>query len=615
MSLWNELKRRNVLRVTAAYVVVGWLILQVADIVFGFIGVPDWVGQLLIALLVLGFVPVIVVAWIFELTPEGIRREKDLPADHQNHVSARKLDYVTIGAVVVLAILTSYQLVLTPGEAPTADGPASVAEQENDSDPFSSLPAESASDAPPNSIAVLPFANMSADPENEYFSDGVSEEILNQLARIPELKVAARTSAFQFKGDNRDIGEIGRLLNVNHVLEGSVRRAGDRVRVTAQLINVADGFHMWSDNFDRKIDDIFAIQDEIASAIAQAMEVALIGTKSAGDTNNVEAYNLFLQGRALLAKRDTAEAIAKFQQAIDIDPGFGRAYSNIAFAQVMGAFYTGQTRLEDTVNPLIDQALSIDPKDALALTARAQVHHQAHRFDEAKRAFEDALEADPDSPDTLHLYAILTALLGDPERALSISLQARSLDPLSPIINDWVARHLANLGRLEEALQVAQDNRRLAPDFGQSIELAADLLLALGRKEEALAAYRSAIGSYEAAESGGRTYPINANAARIRMFAAMGKRDEVLALMQEILATAESGSLKAYAAQGLTRIGQVDSAVEVILANQPVNPGILFMYLRSIPAWQQPELADHPALKNLADSVGLPLNPLEPQDL
>ena len=241
MSLFTELRRRNVFRVATAYLVVGWLLVEVSTTLLPTFGAPDWVARALILLFAIAFIPVIVFSWAFELTPEGIKREKDVDRDASiTGETGKKLNYVTIAAVVIGVAFLAWD---KTGNriAPPAD--------------------EVVVTTGTPSVAVLPFVNMSGNAENEYFSDGLTETLLHMLAQIPELRVAARTSSFAFKGDEIDIREIAGALNVAHVLEGSVQRSGDRVRITAQLIRAQDGFHVWSENFDRTLDDIFAIQD------------------------------------------------------------------------------------------------------------------------------------------------------------------------------------------------------------------------------------------------------------------------------------------------------------------------------------------------------------------
>ena len=277
MSLVVELKRRNVFRVAAAYLVVGWLLTEVLTTILPTLGAPDWASRAVILVFAFGFIPAIVFSWIFELTPDGIKREHEVERDDSiTTYTAKKLDYVTVAAVVIGIFFIAFF------SAQTADDDAP--------------PAAVVSDA---SVAVLPFVNMSGNQENEYFSDGLTETLLHMLAQIPELKVAARTSSFAFKDQNRTIVEIAQLLGVAHILEGSVQRSGDRVRITAQLIRADDGFHVWSETFDLTFDDIFGIQDEIAAKVGGALSASLLGTTDTSQiagvtTESPDAYDLYL---------------------------------------------------------------------------------------------------------------------------------------------------------------------------------------------------------------------------------------------------------------------------------------------------------------------------------
>ncbi len=324
MSLFAELKRRNVFRVGAAYAVVGWLLVQVADLLFPIFGAPDWVLRIFVVMLLLGLPVALLLAWAFELTPEGVKREKDVdrsaPAARSK---GRKLNVVII-ASLVLAL--GYFI----WERQTRVEPADTSAQ--------ALPEASIEAPGKRSIAVLPFVNMSADPENEYFADGLSEELLNQFAQIPDLQVAGRTSSFSFKNKNEDLRVIGETLNVANLLEGSVRRQGDTVRVTAQLIRVDDGYHLWSNTYDRNMDDVFVIQDDIASSVANALKIVLDEESwermQRAGVRNVDAFVEFQKGRELfeLAHRGSElmeyleKGIVHFDRAIELVPDFAAAH-------------------------------------------------------------------------------------------------------------------------------------------------------------------------------------------------------------------------------------------------------------------------------------------------
>ena len=299
MSFYAELKRRNVVRVGIAYVVIGWLLAQIAELAFDVISAPDWVLKSILVILLLGLPLALFFAWAFELTPEGLMLEKHVDRSQSiTSQTGRKLDFVIIGVLVVaVGLLLVDKFLISEGVAPVDEIVATES----------------------HSIAVFPFVNMSGD--DDYFSDGLSEELLNLLAKIPGLKVAGRTSSFTFKGRNEDLREIGDALSVTKVLEGSVRRSGERLRITAQLINVADGFHIWSETYDRQMADIFDIQDEVANAITDALKLHL-APASDRPTNNSEAYALHLEVLAQLdfIDEDYPDLIDLLDRAIRLDP-------------------------------------------------------------------------------------------------------------------------------------------------------------------------------------------------------------------------------------------------------------------------------------------------------
>ncbi len=267
-SFWSELKRRNVVRVGIAYCAAGWVAIQIASVLFPLFGAPTWILKVVTTLVFLGFPLALVFAWAFELTPQGLKRTDDVPREVSTPRTGRRLDFLIIGVLAVAVALFALDKFVWDTGSPAVRSRAGGASVE---------PAPQASGGTRNSIAVLPFVNMSNDPEQEYFSDGIAEELLNALSRIKALKVAARTSAFSFKGKDVDLRDVGHKLNVATVLEGSVRKAGERLRITAQLIDVETGYHLWSETYDRELTDIFAIQDDITSRIVSALQVHLDG--------------------------------------------------------------------------------------------------------------------------------------------------------------------------------------------------------------------------------------------------------------------------------------------------------------------------------------------------
>jgi len=434
-SFFAELKRRNVIRVALFYGAGAWVVLQVADVLLGIIDAPEGSLRLLAIVLALGFPFALVLSWAFEITPEGIKRERDLPADGRASAeAARKLNIATIALLVLAIGLLSWNM-FGNRVAPTPERAA----------PSAASPPDPPAQARDLSIAVLPFVNMSQDPANEYFSEGLSEEVLNVLARIKDFRVAGRTSSFAFKGQNQDLRAIGERLGVANILEGSVRRQDDRVRVTAQLIDTRTGYHLWSDTYDRQLDDIFAIQDDIATEVVRALrrtllpgDAQVISQSAKGD---VEAYNLYLRGQfhaRLRTPEGLRRALEEFQQAVLVDPGYAPPYAGIAMVYALLDNYNYRS-LEETgplANRALERALAIDANSDEAWAVKglllSQVPDASERNAEARAALERAVEINPNNA-FAHLWLSGT-LLPDLVAARSALQRAYAVDPLSPVI-------------------------------------------------------------------------------------------------------------------------------------------------------------------------------------
>lgn len=323
MNLYKELKRRNVFRVGIAYIIIAWLIMQIGEVMAPALHLPDWVNSALAFFIILGFPFAIFFAWAFEMTPEGLKKEREVDRSQSiTNITGRKLDFTIIGLLVVAVVYLVLDKFDDASPIPTAETVVDSVVEET---------VEDATQSPARSIAVLPFANMSDDAANEFFSDGISEEILNSLAHIRELKVAGRTSSFAFKGRNEDLRLIGETLNVSHILEGSVRKAGNTVRITAQLIQVSDGYHLWSETYDRELTDVFAIQDEIAGAILVELKTELMGDNLvATSRTDPRAYEKYLQARQLMYTRTQPEleaAVVLLDEAMALDSDFAPAWA------------------------------------------------------------------------------------------------------------------------------------------------------------------------------------------------------------------------------------------------------------------------------------------------
>jgi TolB-like protein/tetratricopeptide (TPR) repeat protein len=455
MSLFEELKRRNVIRVVAAYMVLSWLLLQVGDTLLGALEVPDWGLKLLVALLVLGFIPTLVFSWAYELTPEGFKKDSGVdPSGSVAHQTGRKLNVITIGMIVLaIGVLVADRVFVDRGQAPA------VSKSVN----------QSVADQPPTvldrSIAVLPFLNLSSDIEQEYFSDGLADALLHRLAQIKDLRVAARTSSFKFKGQNEDIRDIARQLGVATVLEGSVQRQGDRVRITAQLIDGSDGSHIWSRVFDDTLDDIFRVQDEIAYNVAGALQATLgdavtVGT-DLGGTDNVTAYEAYLKG-VESSKRGTPEAasqaIAQLELAVGLDPDYARAWVALSEAYAL-PIQLGTATSASTLIPRMNAAekavalAPILPEAHLALAA-------ALRFDggdteRAAAAIEKAAELGPNNAASLAALGQLRTSQGLLRDALRLTERAALINPLDPFLQMDLAYRKFSVGLEVEALALA----------------------------------------------------------------------------------------------------------------------------------------------------------------
>jgi TolB-like protein len=476
MSFFRELKRRNVFRVGIAYAVATWLLLQLSDILAPLLNLPEFVQRFVLLLLLIGFIPALIFAWAFEMTPEGLKKEKDVDRDRSiASQTGRKLDRTII---VILSLALGYFAWDKFIADPPIENPEAAVQAESIVKQVEQ--AQASPESGGKSIAVLPFVNMSTDAENEFFSDGISEEILNVLASIPDLKVAARTSAFAFKGSNTKIAQIAKELGVNHVLEGSVRKSGNQVRVTAQLIKADDGFHLWSENYDRELTNIFTIQDEIADSIAQALQVSLkLASGSAGNltgTNSIEAYEHYLKGTSLWHLRTVSslrESIEEFEKAVSLDPEFAKAYAGLAltWSVIDGYVNMDSATVMRNTSQSANMALSIDPDNAEAHAALAQVAQREFRYKEATDLYQRASALNPSFATAHQWLGNSLGEMGDPEAGLVSLQKAWSLDPRSRIIGANLALQLANLDRSQEALDVLSQIMAFAPDFPDTYEL------------------------------------------------------------------------------------------------------------------------------------------------
>lgn len=455
-AVLTELNRRKVLRTVGAYAVSVFVILQLMDAAVEPLRLPEWLPTLVVIILILGFPLAFILAWQFEITPDGIRktRTEGLLTGAQN---ALLFSLMTLGMMGLGYGFYGYYSNVFIGVG-SGDVTSSLAQQRE----FV---------APENSIAVLPFADLSEDGSQAYFSDGIAEEILNVLAKVDGLRVAARTSSFAFREPDKDIREIGRLLNVGTVLEGSIRKSGDRIRMTAQLINVEDGYHIWSESFDRKLDDVFAIQDEVASAIAVALVDSFSGLeqKPESRTNDLAAFEAYRTGRLHWWRRSPDElqkAITLFARALEHDPSFAPAYAAMADSWLLLSLYGNLTNMKATERamPMIEKALQIDPESAEAFAALGLARWQIGQNDAGESALRQAIKL---NDDYIPAYLWLGGLLGElgrlPEQR-QILQQAMAIDPLNELLAINFAGNLSRQGDYEAGKDLLLGLVSLKPD-------------------------------------------------------------------------------------------------------------------------------------------------------
>jgi TolB-like protein/predicted Zn-dependent protease len=533
-----ELKRRNVFRIAGTYAVVSWIMVQIAAITTTSFGAPDWVMKMLIVTFAIGFPIALVFAWAFEMTPEGVRPTESISAEDSIAIhTGRKLDYaILIGLIIVGALIITSQFLPkpSPSQTPTESNiDISATDSKQIKETMATAEASNTAEFGRLSIAVLPFDDFSPDKDQDYFAKGISEELLNVLARIEGLRVASRTSAFAFQEQDKSVGEIAEALNVAHILEGSIRKAGNTLRITAQLINTSNDQHIWSETYDRPLSaqNIFAVQDEIAAAIVDELKGRLSFTPegSTGRTVSLEAYELYLQGleKAKVRLPDPLnEAIQKFESVIALDPNYSQAYSGLADSYMLSYIYGGQERETAQAQALknIDRALALSSNSAEALSSRAMYAHMfrsgndvSESIDYAKRAiaanpnystayhrlgqayatqfdykeslaaFEKAREFDPLSPTILSSVARLQNLLGDWKAAKATSLDIKKWHPNQPIGYIYLSYFNFTEGNYAEAHSLAKDAQALNPQDTTHPLLLQEIYLKARMFEEALA--------------------------------------------------------------------------------------------------------------------------------
>jgi TolB-like protein/Tfp pilus assembly protein PilF len=526
-NFFTELKRRNVYKVAVAYAIVGWLLVQIATQVFPFLEIPNWVVRLVIVLVAAGFPIALVIAWAFELTPEGIKRTEDVdPA-----ASARQpRKYTWIFVVIVGAALSVGLFLIGRYTGRTTTSAAGT-------------------ELPAKSIAVLPFESLSEDKSNAYFAEGVQDEILTRLAKVADLKVISRTSTQHFKSAPDNLPQIAKQLGVTNILEGSVQKANDQVRVNVQLINALTDAHLWADTYDRKLTDIFAVESDIAKAIADTLQAKLTGSEKIAmakkPTENPEAYELYLKGRFFWNKRTAADlrkSIEYFNQAIAKDPSYAQAYAALAQSwKLLPAFNGGAPNdCFPQAETAARKALALDDTSSTAHAALASLKGlNGFDYPGAIAEYERTLQLNPNDATARQWFANDTlANVGQTEREIAELKRAVELDPLSLVINSNLGVAYIHAGRLDEAIAQLRKTVELDGAFYYSRYNLAQAQELKGLIPEATAEYQKTMSMTE------DPVPLGMLG---RLFALHGQKDEALKILQRLRQSREQRYTAAYA--------------------------------------------------------------------
>ncbi len=485
-SFLAELKRRNVVRVAILYTIVGWLVLQIADLVIPALGIPPWGLSLAVVLVALGLPIALVLAWAFEVTPEGIKRTHEVE-HHESitYLTGRKLDFVIIGVLAAALLYVALDLFVLRERGVIAPQPR-----------------VSPSAASRVSIAVLPFVDMSQAKDQAYLTDGISEELLNALARVEGFKVIGRTSAFAFKGRDEDLPTIGRKLGVENILEGSVRKQGDRIRVSAQLVKAADGYHLWSETYDRQLGDVFAIQDDIARQVvgairsrfsASALPQGGTAKLAPPPTDNIEAYTHFLRGQHLLRSRERAGmevALTEFERAVALDPDFARAHVGIGNSLALLVSYgiLDLSDVETRAAAEFERALSIEPGLPEAYAGQALLASQRlwGTTTDHLPLLERAVASNPSDSQSLIWLGQAYAIDGRAADELRTCERAYAVDPLAPVVLVNCATINRRRGHRDRSEQFVNELAALEPDSSALYRLRGELSFDDGHLDESI---------------------------------------------------------------------------------------------------------------------------------
>jgi TolB-like protein/Tfp pilus assembly protein PilF len=545
-NFFAELKRRNVYKVAVAYAVVAWLLIQAASIFFPAFDAPPWVMKIFIIVIIFGFPVALIFSWAFEMTPEGIKLESEIePNKSIARRTGRKIVAVTIALAVVAVGLFVYQLVRSKSDTSGSPATAVIANK---------------------SIAVLPFDNLSRDPDNAYFCEGVQDEILTRLAKIADLKVISRTSTQHFKSAPDNLPQIAKQLGVAHILEGSVQRTNDQVRVNVQLVNALTDAHLWADTFDRKLTDIFAVESEIARTVAETLQAKLTGSAehvlASKPTENPEAHELYLKGRHFWNRRteaDIKKALEFFQQAIEKDPSYALAYAGVADSYSVLPNYTNSAPKQyiDKAIPAARRAIELDNSLAEAHAALANAIGADLQLAASEAEFKRAFALNPNYASAHQWYGEVLQSLGRFDGAIAELRRAHDVDPLSLIINTILAGALYSGRRTGEASEQLRRTLDLDRNFSVAYWVRGQINEGAGKFDEAIADYK------KAAETGSPSDSCQAVIACA--YARSGKRTEAEKILNELLNESQRRFVSSYAlAQIQAVLGNKDEALRLL---------------------------------------------------
>jgi TolB-like protein/Flp pilus assembly protein TadD len=545
-NFFSELKRRNVYKVAIAYAVIAWLLMQIASQIFPFFEIPNWAVRLVVLLLIIGFPIALIIAWAFEATPEGIKLTEAADASGQRSRGGAWIYIVVIGLALSVGLFFL--------------GRYTASRKQTES-----------TELPQKSIAVLPFENLSEEKGNAYFADGIQDEILARLSKISDLKVISRTSTQKYKSAPDNLREIAKQLGVANILEGSVQKAADQVRVNVQLINALNDAHLWSDIYDRKLTDIFAVESDIAKTIADTLEAKLTHTEqsaiAARPTEDNEAHELYLKGRYFFGKRtveDLKRAIDYFNQALAKDPNYAPAYAGIADSYVLLPEYSNEssTELYPKARAAAEKALAIDNDLAEAHVSLGLLHGADFNLNPSKREFERALKLNPNYA-AAHYFLGLTVLapLGQLDQALAELKRAVELDPFSAIMNTNFGLCYILARRYPEAIAQLRKATELDPNFSQAHVFLGRALEVSGDSAGAIREYEKA---YEVEKAHGTGAKDVGSPWLAYAYALQGEREKALQLLGQLedLERRNGGVFAFGLAMVHLRLGQKEQAID-----------------------------------------------------